>query len=95
MIDILEQSRENIERVRSLGRLYDVLSQQATSLPDLTDLLRSQIVLVVRALDHFIHEITRVGMLEVYSGKRPQTPAFLRFQVTMEAALQGIGTVLR
>ncbi len=93
MIDILEQFRENIERVRSLGGLYNVLSQQATTPLDLTDLLRSQIVLVVIALDHFMHEITRVGMLEVYSGKRPQTPAFLCFQVTMEAALQGITTV--
>lgn len=90
MLNILQQFRENIERVRALGGLYDVLSQQATSALDLTDLLRSQIVMAVSALDHYVHEITRVGMLEVYSGKRPQTPAFLRFQVTMEATLQGI-----
>ena len=90
MLDILEQFRENIRRVNALGGLYDVLSQQATSAPDLTDLLRSQIVMAVSALDHYVHEITRVGMLEVYDGKRPQTPAFLRFQVTMEATLQGI-----
>lgn len=90
MLNILQQFRENIERVRALGGLYDVLSQQATSALDLTDLLRSQIVMAVSALDHYVHEITRVGMLEVYGGKRPQTPAFLRFQVTMEATLQGI-----
>ena len=46
--------------------------------------------MAVSALDHYVHEITRFGMLEVYGGKRPQTPAFLRFQVTMEATLQGI-----
>ena len=93
MLDILEQFRENIIRVQTLGGLYDVLSQQTTSTLDLTDLLRSQIVMAVSALDHYVHEITRVGMLEVYSGIRSQTPAFLRFQVTMEAALQGIGGV--
>ena len=93
MFDILEQFRENIRRVQNLGGLYDVLSQQTTPALDLTDLLRSQIVMVVSALDHYVHEITRVGMLEVYSGKRPQTPAFLRFQVTMEATLQGIAAV--
>ena len=93
MLDILEQFRENIIRVQTLGGLYDVLSQQTTSTLDLTDLLRSQIVMAVSALDHYVHEITRVGMLEVYSGTRSQTPAFLRFQVTMEAALQGIGGV--
>ena len=88
MLSILQQFRENIKRVQALGGLYDVLSQQTTSALDLADLLRSQIVMVVSALDHYIHEITRVGMLEVYGGKRPQTPAFLRFQVTMEATLQ-------
>ena len=90
MLDILEQFRENIKRVQNLGGLYDVLSQQTTSALDLTDLLRSQIVMAVSALDYYIHEITRGGMLEVYGGKRPQTLAFLRFQVTMEATLQEI-----
>ena len=90
MFDTLEQFRENIKRVQALGGLYDVLGQQTTPALDLTDLLRSQIVMAVSALDHYIHEITRVGMLEVYNGKRSQTPAFLRFQVTMEATLQGI-----
>ena len=93
MLNILEQFRKNIERVRALGGLYNVLSQQATAALDLTDLLRSQVVMVVSALDHYIHEITRIGMLEVYEGKRPQTPAFLRFQVTMEATLQAIAAV--
>lgn len=90
MFDTLEQFRENIKRVQALGGLYDVLGQQTTPTLDLTDLLRSQIVMAVSALDHYVHEITRVGMLEVYGGKRPQTPAFLRFQVTMDATLQGI-----
>jgi hypothetical protein len=29
-------------------------------------------------------------MLEAYSGNRIQTPAFLQFQVTLSAAIQGI-----
>lgn len=90
MLNILEQFRDDIERVQTLGALYDILSQQMISALDLTDLLRSQIVMVVSAMDPYIHEITRVGMLEVYGGKRPQTPAFLRFQIKMEATLQGI-----
>ena len=73
--------------------MYSV-NRQSLAL-DLTDLLRSQIVMVVSALDHYIHEITRIGMLEVYDGKRPQTPAFLRFQVKMEATLQGIAAETR
>ena len=44
--------------------------------------LSSQIVLSVSALDHYIHAITRTGMLEVYSGIRPATGAFLKFPVS-------------
>ena len=54
MLDILQQFRDDIERVQTLGALYDILSQQITSALDLTDLLRSQIVMVVSALDHYI-----------------------------------------
>ena len=90
MLSPIEQFRENIARVRSLGGLHEAFDQMTTHAVDLTDLLRAQIVMVVSALDHYIHEITRVGMLEVYDGNRPRTSAFLRFQVTMDAAMKGI-----
>ena len=38
-------------------------------------------------MDHYIHEIVRIGMLEAYLGIRPRTPAFLRFQIALESAL--------
>ena len=90
MLSPIEQFQENIEQVRALGGLHAAFDKATTSAVDLTDLLRAQIVMVVSALDHYIHEITRVGMLEVYNGKRPQTEAFLRFQVTMGGAMTGI-----
>ena len=77
-------------RVKTLGGLHQVFDQQTTLAVDLSDLLRAQIVMIVSALDHYIHEITRVGMLEVYDGARPKTNAFLRFQVTMDATMTGI-----
>ena len=90
MLSPIEQFRENMTRVRSLGGLYYAFDELTTPAIDLTDLLRAQIVMVVSALDHYIHEITRVGMLEVYDGTRPQTDAFLHFQVTMGGAMKGI-----
>ena len=90
MLSPIEQFRENMARVQALGGLHAVFNQQTTGVVDLTDLLRAQIVMIVSALDHYIHEITRVGMLEVYDGVRPQTNAFLRFQVTMNATMTGI-----
>ena len=90
MLSPIEQFRENITRVQSLGGLHDAFGQLTTPAVDLTDLLRAQIVMIVSALDHYIHEITRVGMLGVYDGTRSQTDAFLRFQVTMDGAIKGI-----
>lgn len=90
MLSPIEQFRENITRVHTLGGLHTALDNTTTVVVDLTDLLRAQIVMIVSALDLYIHEITRVGMLEVYNGERPQTDAFLRFQVTLESAMQGI-----
>ena len=90
MLSPIEQFRENMARVKSLGALHAAFGQLTTPAVDLTDLLRAQIVMIVSALDHYIHEITRVGMLEAYDGTRSQTGAFLRFQVTLEAAMKGI-----
>ena len=90
MLSPIEQFRENITRVRNLGGLYTAFDNTTTSVMDLTDLLRAQMVMVVSALDLYIHEIARVGMLAIYNGERSQTAAFLRFQVTLESATKGI-----
>ena len=90
MLSPIEQLRENMDRVRSLGALHTAFGELTTPAVDLTDLLRARIVMIVSALDHYIHEITRVGMLETYDRKRTQTRAFLRFQVTLDAAMKGI-----
>jgi len=82
MLDAIAQFRENIDRVRTLGGLYLALDSLTTPLIDGSDILRSQIVLSVSALDHYIHEITRVGMLEVFVAKRPPTNAYLKFPVS-------------
>ena len=89
MQDSIQQFRENIERVRAIGGLYEALNQLTTPVLDASDLLRTQIVMAVSSLDHYIHEIVRFGMLKVYDGKRPPTEAFQRFQVTMGAAMTG------
>lgn len=90
MLSAIRQFRANMERVHAIGGLYEALDQLTTPIVDATDLLRMQIAMTVSALDHYIHEITRLGMLEVYDGTRPQTHAFSRFQVTIDAAMTGI-----
>ena len=86
----IDQFRRNIQRVRNLGAIYQALSAQTTQALDLSDLLRSELAMAVSALDHYIHELVRLGMLEAYQGNRVQTDAFLRFQITLSGALEAV-----
>lgn len=76
-----------MDRARHLGGLHDALSSLTTNAVDSSDLLRSQLVLGVSALDHYIHEVTVLGMVAVLEGRRAPTPAFLKYRVAMDSAL--------
>ena len=86
----IDQFRANLARVRNLGNIYNTLNPQTTAVIDFSDILRSELVMVVSVLDYYIHEIVRLGMLEVYRGTRPETPAFLRFQISLESVRQAV-----
>ena len=73
-------------RVRSLHSLRGAFSNQLTSAVDLSDILRAEIVLTISALDHFVHELARLGMLECWEGSRKATEAFGRFTLPISIA---------
>jgi hypothetical protein len=82
----------NIGRARDLRALFINLKASMGSALDLTDILRSSIVSAVSALDTFIHEITRIGMVEIYQNARLKTDAFDRFPISMQNLLLVIAT---
>ena len=86
----IDQFRWNVGRVRNLGSLHSILSTQTTAALNLTDLLRSELVMIVSALDLYVHEVVRLGMLECFRGQRAHTDAFLRFQVTLGGTIQAV-----
>jgi hypothetical protein len=83
----LDAFEQNMLRARSLHALHTAFSRQVTPAVDLSDLLRAVIVLGVSALDHYIHELTRLGMLESWAGSRKRTEAFDRFALPTSVAL--------
>lgn len=88
----LGKFKANIERVSVLGGLYAALGMLVTPVVDSSDILRSQIVLAVSALDAFVHDIVRTGMIEVARGARPQTNRYSKFKmpiVSFERILSG------
>ena len=78
----------NANRSRDLANVARAISAQTTAVLDTTDILRASLMMAVSSLDYFIHAIVRIGMLEAYRAERTRTPAFLRFQVTLEGILQ-------
>lgn len=62
--------------------LYEYLSNSRIPI-DSSDLLRWQWVLAVSALDKYIHDIVAAGMVEQYLNRRPTTPKFNAFQLSM------------
>jgi len=79
-----------IRRVRDLIDLHHSLKAQASSVLDLSDMLRAALVLAVSALDYYIHEVVRIGMLEIHRGLRPEPPGFSEFQISRGNARAGI-----
>jgi hypothetical protein len=86
----IEHFFENIARVRSLVGIYNALTPVTTPAIDLSDVLRSAIVLAVSAFDHYVHEMVRIGMLEEHSGRRVKTNAFSNFRVSMDSVTEAL-----
>lgn len=93
MHSALTQFTENLKRVKELGALATAIESMTTPAVDVSDMLRSQIVLAVSALDQFVHELVRVGMVEAAKGRRRKTDAYMRFPIpvtAVESALNGL-----
>jgi hypothetical protein len=86
----LDQFEVNLGRALALSATADSLGAMTTVAIDLTDIYRAALVLGVSALDYFVHEFVRLGMLEINRGGRTATDAYLMFKVPLAAAQAGI-----
>lgn len=86
----IDQFRANTAYIRNLRAIHDALKTRTTRLLDLSDLLRAQLVMLVSALDCFVHEVVRQGMLESHVGKRSQTDSFQQFSVSLASLKAGL-----
>lgn len=94
MQSALDQFHVSINRVRDLIAVHNSVKAQSTPVLDLSDILRAALVLSVSALDFYVHEIVRLGMLEIHRGLRPEPPAFSRFQISLGSARKGLSVAL-
>lgn len=68
---------ESIKNIRNLHSLYLHLTGKLSFNELLVaDILRSEVVYALAALDRFVHDLVLEGILEIYTGRRAQTDAF-------------------
>ncbi len=94
MQSAFDQFNISISRVRDLIAVHNSVKAQSTPALDLSDILRATFVLSVSALDYYVHEVVKLGMLEIHRGTRPEPPAFSRFQIYLGSARQSLGSSL-
>jgi len=73
----------NIEEVRKTHLISTSLNMPSSSIVDTSSILRSCIVLSVSAIDHLIHELTIIGMREIFTGARPVTTKYNSHNVSL------------
>jgi len=64
----IEQFRLNIKSAQILDSIYNSFDSNVNI--DLSEILRAELVLTVSALDCFIHDIVRLGTIEIYNGNK-------------------------
>ena len=79
-----EQFNSNIKAVKEMDALYHHLTSDLKLPNDLSDILRSQLVYAVSALDKLIHELVKVGMLQAFMNQRTKTTKFNNFSISLE-----------
>jgi RiboL-PSP-HEPN len=79
----LDTFETSIIAARQHTALYDYLSNQIHVTWPFDDLLRAQVVVTVAAFDKFVHDLIRVGVCEIFSGKRVTTARYNAEQISI------------
>ena len=81
----IQQFRLNIKSVKSLVDIYTLIIKNYPLLTEQSsEILRAIIVLSISALDCFIHDLIKYGMVETYQGNRLPSKPFEAYQISFK-----------
>lgn len=83
MFNAFKLFKKNITESSQLIALFEYTNEHLPSM-NFDDLLRAHFVYSVSAFDKLIHDIIKIGMLEIFSNKRPATPKYLSEGISLE-----------
>lgn len=76
-----------MQGVKDLGQIFQLMESNFPLLQnERNEILRSQIVLAVSALDSFLHDLVRFGLLGIFQGIRPHTKGYEGYTVSVHLA---------
>ena len=85
MRNALATFTQNISDARQMTSLHEHLTHAIQSPVNFDDLLRFQVVYAVSAFDKLMHDIIRIGMVDIFTGKRASTKKFCSESISLEA----------
>jgi hypothetical protein len=84
MINAISTFRKNINEASNLRSLHSYLEKSIVSPYKFDDLLRFEIVHSISALDKLMHDLIKIGMSEIFRGKRKETAKYLAEGISIE-----------
>jgi len=82
----ITQFESNLTSARQLGVIFGAFQDKVTEAISLDELLRAEIVLAVSALDCYVHDVVRIGMVKALPLASGEPNAYLNFGVSMQFA---------
>lgn len=90
--DLTQIKQRFDENIQSIQKQFEVAEALKTTgkIAECKTIWRSQIVFLESALDFYIHELSKYGMMSIFSGKWPKTDRYNNFQMPMRYIEQGL-----
>lgn len=90
--DLVQIKQRFDDNIQSIEQQFDVAETLKTAgkEAECKTIWRSQIVFLESSLDFYIHELSKYGMLSIFSGKWPKTDRYNNFQMPMRYVEQGL-----
>ena len=80
----ITQFNENSVSIKELGKLFDLIHDNYPLLKiQADDILRAQFVMIVSALDCYIHDVVKIGILEIYLGQRSSSRKIEKYPINL------------
>lgn len=83
------QYQNNSKSIKELGQLFNLIVENFPLLQtQAEEILRAQFVMIVSALDTYIHDVVRTGMLEIYQSNRTGSKQTDMFSIDFDTLKQ-------